>query len=78
MSELDTTSDADEAVGVGRLSAMLQGKLKCDKHHSDKSSCWILEDGRHLQLIPRDFAMWAAMIVSPTAGPHHSNYLTWR
>ena len=59
----DTNND-QEIMGIAKRSAKLQESLKCDKHSSDKWSCWILTTGKHQRLIPREFSMWATMIVS--------------
>ena len=62
--ESDDADDDQEIMGIAKRSAKLQESLKCDKHSSDKSSCWILTTGKHQRLVPREFSMWATMIVS--------------
>ena len=62
--ESNDTNDTQEIMGIAKRSAKLQESLKCDKHGSDKSSCWVLTTGKHQRLIPREFSMWATMIVS--------------
>lgn len=57
----DDGEDKNEKESASKFSAELSAELACGV--SGHNICWVHDDGRHIQLEPKDLSRWALWIV---------------